>query len=571
MINLQPYSRIAWALWAAMGALVWLLPTRTPPWATFYSEALMAACILLVAGALVLFRDAKVKRAAYTVDFAVLLLLAIALIPIAQSTAGLYVYAGEAHLQSLYLIGFAMTFLVARNTSGPRLCSLMGFLLAGLAGAALVSALLAVYQWLGQDFLGWLVSPVKTLGRAEANVGQPNNLATLLCWGLVALWWGAQTRKVSGYLAFAGAAILLLGLALTESRTGLLILALFPVVLFFGRSHFSARLWPVMGALLIWFLLCELVQAHLTEWTNAAPSRALNSQLSVGIRPQIWQLALDAIAEKPWFGYGWNQFLVARVDLASNHPQHTVISSYAHNLVLDIFVWAGVAVGVVLTISVLVWLGRRVRAAADSQQWLLILGLGVILIHASLELPHAYIYFLLPTALIAGALTALQPSRVLVEVPGVLVGFIILALGSVWAVLVYDYQEIEKRAQTARILDAGIHAKEGSNSQRQLLLLQFVADIDGQLRQQPVREIGLVDLRRWRDTLRRYPVASSLARYAQASILNGHRAEALWGLQTLCNLYPKALCEAAGREWIDFQTAHALFPITQPPVSPRSF
>jgi O-antigen ligase len=531
----------------------------------------MAACMLLVGGALVLFRDVKVKRAAYTVDFAVLLLLAITLIPIAQSAAGLFVYSGEAVLQAIYLIGFAITFFVARNASGSSLCSLLDFLWAGLAGAALASAMLAVYQWMGGDFLGWLVSPVKILGRAEANVGQTNNLATLLCWGLVALWWGAQTEKINGYLAMAGAALLLLGLALTESRTGLLILALFPMVLFVGRSHFNARLWRVMGALFIWFFLCELMQAQLTEWTNAAPARALNSQLSVGTRPLIWQLALDAIAERPWFGYGWNQFLVARVDLASSHPQHPVMSSYAHNFILDIFVWAGVVVGVVLTVSVLVWLWRRVHAAADSREWLLILGLGVVLIHASLELPHAYTYFLLPAAVMAGSLSALQPSRVLIGVPSVLVGLAILGLGIVWSVLVYDYQEIEKRAQTARILDAGIHAKQGSQHQRQLLLLQFVADIDDQLRRQPGREMSLEELRRWRDTLRRYPVASSLARYAQASILNGYTAEALWGLQTLCNLYPKALCDAAGREWVEFQTAHALYPLSQPPASPKSF
>ena len=562
---------LGWALWSVAIAVVWVLPTRTPPWATFYAEALMAACVLVVGVAILFSGQDAFQRRRFAADWASLALLALATVPLFHGALGLLVFPGESLLQCLYLLAIAMTHFIARSAWEHVNADFIDCLWAGLVIAAVISAGLAIYQWLRVDRLGWLVSAVRIPGRPDANVGQPNNLATLLCWGLVGFWWAFSRRKLGGAVAVFGAAFLLVGVALTQSRTAWLMLAVFPLVLFMGKKALGGpSRWAAVIGLALWFIVVKLALPAAAEWLDVKGTRDLSEQLSAGTRPMTWQLALDAIAARPWAGFGWNQFLIARVEFINQYPQHPEIVSYAHNFVLDLLVWSGVVVGGLAVVGLGWWLWSQLRGVKTVEQWLLLVGLGVLLVHAMLELPHAYAYFLLPAAAMAGTLSALRPSSAAFSIPRWCVGLVLVVLAGAWVALISDYREIESRDQARRIFEAGIASRGGSVVEEPLLILRFVSEINAQLRQRPRKDMRPEELARWRTTLMRYPVASSLVRFAQASVLNQQPEGARWALVAVCGLYERQLCEAVGREWADFSRDNPEASLIAVPTSPRS-
>ena len=59
---------------------------------------------------------------------------------------------------------------------------------------------------------GLLVLPLPPGGRVIANLGQPNQLATLLLWGVLAFWWAYLHQRIGAAVAVLAVAFLLLGL-----------------------------------------------------------------------------------------------------------------------------------------------------------------------------------------------------------------------------------------------------------------------------------------------------------------------------------------------------------------------
>ena len=569
-LRMRHPASLLWAVWAASFALVWILPTRTPPWPTFYAEALMAACLLVAAAGVLCSGSGPPHSKHFVIDWAILALFSLATVPLFHGAFGLLVFPDEALLQCLYLVAFAMTYFISRSAWDRMSAGLIDRLWAGLVIASLISAGLAIYQWLRIDTLGWLVSPVGILGRSDANVGQPNNLATLLCWGLVGLWWGLFRSKLGGFVTVFGAAFLLVGIALTQSRTAWLMLAVFPVVLFLGHKALKGPSnWPAVLGLAVWFLSVQWALSAVGEAIQASGLRDLSEQLNVGTRPMIWQLAFDAIAARPWSGFGWNQFLVARVDLIGQYPAHPEIVSYAHNLLLDLLVWGGVIIGGTVFAGLVWWLWGQAHGAQTAEQWLLLAGLGVLLVHAMLELPHAYAYFLLPAAAMAGTLAAMNPVAAFASVPRWSVGVGLFAMAASLVLLISEYGQIEAGDQRRRIAEAGIASRGSSAVGGPLVLLRFVSEAEKLLRQRPSKGMRPEELTRWHEALTRYPVASSLARFAQAAAVNGQFEESLWALSVLCGLYGRQTCEAAATELAEFTAQHAEASSVAEPTSPR--
>ncbi len=71
----------------------------------------------------------------------------------------------------------------------------------------------------------------------------------------------------------------------------------------------------------------------------------LREQRAICHRLAIWQQILHAIAERPWFGYGWHQTSVAYT-LISDQFQGPVWVKSAHNFILDFIVWNGLVIAI---------------------------------------------------------------------------------------------------------------------------------------------------------------------------------------------------------------------------------
>lgn len=539
----QP-TGIGWALGGVAAALPWLLPTHAEPWTTFHSE-MLAAVVLLALAVWALCAG----QGRWALDVLAAGFLLVACVPAVQAWSGLFVFPLEAWLIGLYLAGIATAVAVARRAEELAPQRVPDALFAGLAMAAILSTGMALYQWLGLDALGLMVAPPLVGGRPAANVGQPNNLSTLLVWGLIALWWGYQRRRLGGAVAVLGAAFLLLGVALTQSRTGWMAVALLGLAAVLGRRVLgTGPRAKVFAGLALWFVLAVLVREPAGQALLGAASSTLGDQVAVGKRPAIWMLALEGIGRSPWWGYGWNQSVQAHVLLASGYPGLHVSVAHAHNVVLDLMLWNGLPLGLLLVAGLGAWFWFQLRGASTPAQQLLLLALAVFGLHAMLELPHAYAFFLLPAALMMGALNAARPVAVLCRLPRAVVALVIAGQAVLLALMFDDYTRVEQDLAAYRMRMARIGDLRPRPSP-DLRVLQPLQSALESLRTEPRRNMSPDELARMRRVLTRYPSAEGLFRYAQASAINGRPDEADWALKLLCSMHRIESCEAAAMDW----------------------
>lgn len=543
-----------WAVWSVLAAVPWLVPTHVDPWPTFYPEA--SCALVLGAAALVL---ALRERGTWPLGLLAAAAFALAAVPALQAASGLFVFPREAALIGLCLAGFAGAVLLGRKAAhGP----LLDALFASFAIAALLSAGLAIYQWLGLDALGLLVAPSVRGGRPAANVGQPNNLATLLVWGLIGFWWAWAKGRLGGRLCVAAAVLLLAGLALTESRTGWLAVALLTAAAVAGRRSLLPRHGAAVAlGLALVFVAFVALLAPASDLLLRDTPRPLEQQFAAGKRPLIWRLALAAIAERPWTGWGWNQGVRAHVELAPRFEGLNVAVGHAHNLVLDLLVWNGVLLGSVVVAGLAWWCWRRVREARTAPQQLVLLALAAPGLHAMLELPHVYAFFFLPAGVLMGAAEGLSPAARAWPLPRAAALALAAALTGLVGLAWHEYGRIEDNVASHRLREANIGLRAPPPAP-QVLLLQPLMQVLQDLRTEPRRGMTAEERARLHAAALRLPSLSAQFRDAEAAALNGDTKAAAWSLGRLCLMHTAAECVAAGRDW------HALRAAGKPELDP---
>ncbi len=538
----QPVG-IGWALWPVLAALPWLLPTHAEPWTTFYIELLMAGVLVPVACWAIF-----AARGDWRADKLVVVVALVACIPLLQALGGLFTFPGEAILIALYVTGFALTVWVARRAEEVAPLRLVEALLASLVVAALASTGMALYQWLGLDSLGWMIAN-SLGGRPIANIGQPNNLSTLLVWGLIAIWWGYSRQSLGRGIATLAAAYLLVGIALTQSRTGMVAVLMLASAALLGRQRFRA--YPrvsVVIALLAWFALLVFGLEPASQLLQLGVPRTLDDQVAAGARPMAWAMMLEAVSQRPWLGYGWNQSVQAHVGLSGQYPDLHQTFQFAHNVVLDLMLWNGVPLGLLLAGGMAMWFWLQLRGSLTLERSLLLLALGVFLLHAMLELPHALAFFLLPVAVMMGTLSAWRPAGVVFTAPRIAVGLAVLIHAGAVVLIFDEYRKIESDLTAYRMREARIGNLVEKPAPEVFMLSGLQAGLID-LRIKPQRGMGATELERLRLTVVRYPSAGGLLRYSRACALNGRLGEARWALAVLCRLNSKDVCQNAALHW----------------------
>jgi O-antigen ligase len=522
----QSLAPVWCGLAALMVAIAWLLPNHTRPWIAFHSDAWMAVMLAIVAT--VVF----VRTREATLSGLDLLLLAAAVVPLLHFGLGLLPFAGQAWIATLYLLGFAVAVMVGRQWNAWQPLVMGDVLFGSFFIAALGSVGLQLYQWFGMTenrgmYDIWVFGLAQT--RPYANLGQPNQAATLLLWGLLACGWGRYRGHAGRAVSAAAAAMLVFGLALTQSRTGFLGLCSIVIAAWWWRS-----LWPDRRML---FDACTLVPWYFVasygiDWASTAllldePSSMISRSVSE-VRPALWAMMLDAAAQRPWLGFGWNQVLAAHLALAERHPQLTTLFGHAHNLPLDLVVWAGIPIGLVLTGACAAWAWRaatRLRQPAHLFYFLVLVTVGI---HAMLELPLHYAYFLLPAGLAVGALSGdlkiwllASPGRTAWRAGVLALGATTLLLGLV----LRDYFSVETATLNVRMKLARIHSDTPLRPPQLTVLTQFPVLLDISLLEPSVSR-SVEELKRARDVTSMVVVYRNLFRLPLLLALNGHTPEA---------------------------------------------
>lgn len=278
---------------------------------------------------------------------------------------------------------------------------------------AVLSAVLACIQIFAPNWVdGTFIARSEMPGRAVANLRQPNHLASLLLWGLVAWvpmrhterWFG---KRMHGGVSAALGVLLILGLVLTGSRTGALGAVLLAV---WGWSDRRLAGKARAGLLLApWvYLACwglMMLWGQLTGQLFGGEEHLRNggAEVLTSTRYVMWQNALALIQAYPWLGVGFGKFGMAWT-LTPFANRSGELFDHAHNLPLHLAVELGLpaAILVMALLSWALWQAARRSWQVTGDEGVaaraVFVMLPIIGLHSLLEYPLWYNYFLLPTA-----------------------------------------------------------------------------------------------------------------------------------------------------------------------------
>ncbi len=534
--------------WVVTLALGWLLPNHHAPWLSFHADAWVAVAVLVAAAA-------AIWRSSQPVAWHRIAILAPLLIGLTwvQYTTGLVQSAGVAWIYSTYLLGFTLALLVGAHWEATNPGRLADGLFLAIGLAAIVSVGLQLQQWLELDGL-WLLNLRASVLRPSANLGQPNQLATLLLWGVLAAAWGIVRGYISGWPAVLMAAYLLFGVALTGSRTAWLGMGLLVGTTWLWRHHWQDKRMPwVVSSLGLYFGACVVC----VGWLNQSPGTGADlsalegvTRMSGEVRPLAWTAFMDAAWREPWFGYGWGQVALAQMAVATEHPNLSFIFSYSHNLLLDLVLWCGIPLGVLIFISLGVWFIQRMRTAKNAGDVVLLMFLLVVGNHSMLELPLHFGYFLLPVGLVMGMLNTrlCAPAAFSMLRPTLVVLWLLAA--TLLALIIRDYARIESSYRTLRLEWEGIRTTESVAPPDVLLLTQW-RDYIKSARIEPASGLNAADLERMEYAIVISPNLLIFFKLARSLALNQQPDAASTWLRRMCKATSATNCQRLHNVWVN--------------------
>ena len=520
---------------AILISLAWLLPIHYRPWVTYTGE--LFAFLSLFALAAIYLKD-KIKLPVLSLP-----LVFLAIIPLIQYLAGELFFFDKALTSTLFVFGFWLSIVIGYNLSVEKLereSIFTGFSIVLLLCGTL-TGIIAICQWTNLDaYLPGMVNIQGNNTRPYANFAQPNNMGTFLLMSLMACLYLYEKKKIQTKWIIACALPIVIGVALSQSRTSwvaclciLVYLAYQQYCGFIRLKWYWAVTWFILFAGLIVIspvlsqLLAQATDAHIIQSRDVV-QRATGDMS----RLAIWNQMLHAIADRPWFGYGWNQTSVAYT-LVSDHFQGPVWIRSAHNFILDFVLWNGLLIGLPFLAYFGYW-GYQLNKHVNSVESVIgILMIGAVLIHSMLEFPQYYAYFLLPVGFIIGLVQSQQANIKTITLSpnymrvGYAVSLVLLIL------IVRDYSVmVPKLNQSMRYEQT----PEKITHQDQIYLLEEFNRRIEWIRMNPYSEVNAEQLEDIREMVLNYPTKYDLIKYAKVLAFNGYEQEArhqLWLLKTL--------------------------------------
>jgi O-antigen ligase len=514
-------------------ALAWLLPIHYRPWVTYTGE--LFAFLSLFALAALYLKD-KIKLPMMSLP-----LLFLAGVPLVQYFSGSLFFFDKALLSSLFVLGFWFSMVLGYNLSiekVERQQIFTGFsLVLLLTGTA--TAIIAMCQWLTLDaYIPGMVN-MRNAVRPYANFAQPNNMATFLVMSLMACLYLYESQKVKTWVLSLCALLIVFAIALSQSRTSWV--ACLCILLYGAYQQYQGFIrlkWYCSLAWLGVFITFILLLPMLTQWmaqlsdANIAQTKGVIARATGDMsRLAIWEQMLHAIADRPWFGYGWNQTSVAYT-LVSEHAQGPVWIRSAHNFILDFVLWNGLLLALPFLAYFVYW-GYQLHKQVNSVESVMgILMVGAVLIHAMLEFPQYYAYFLLPVGFILGLIQSQSTTKTVTVSPHYMrIGY--AAAVVLCILIVRDYSVmVPKLNQSMRYEKT---PEKITNQDSVYLLEEFNRRI-AWIRMNPYSSANAQQLQEIQEMVLNYPTQYDLTKYAKVLAFNGYAQEAkhqLWLLKTL--------------------------------------
>jgi hypothetical protein len=532
-------------VWAVLACLGWLLPNHYYPWITFHTDAWVAWAFVIAGGALLMASSASVPWHRLTLLTACLLA-----VPFLQWLAGLIHYPGQAWLTSAFVLGFLLCLLVGARAQEANPDQALDALFLAIGLACIGSVGIELRQWLWQREPDIWVVPLAEL-RPFGNLAQPNQMATLHLWGIVAAAWGLYRGYIRRGAALALVLFLLIGIALTQSRTAIVAICMLLVLAVWWR-----RLWPSprqvlasAAGLAVFFGACLLAIGPISQALLLdKPYSAMERIGGHDIRSGVYKLFIDAALQEPWWGYGWSPVSPAQFAVAERHPALGGVFQQSHNLFLDFVLWMGIPLGGAVSLCLVAWYIRQVKRVSSAGDALLAMFISVVGLHAMLELPLHYAYMLLPTGLVIGAFSVRLGAPVVFRSSRRVVLAMWFAAAVLLAAITRDYFLIEANFQALRFERAyNMPAQETPR----VLVLSQLADFLRMGRSSARPGMTQQELDEFRDGANAFPSPSNLYVYTAALALNGRGKEAQLMMRKMQRTMSPGAYDQMGRVWAD--------------------
>jgi hypothetical protein len=416
-----PFARyLSLILLALALVLPYAVANHTYPIPTFYAEFTAlglhlltgAGVVLLVASARPRITFASPTVALVPLLFGLVLVAQAALLPVAQPSMN---WLGG---------GFLLASLMAVHAGyGFTRAKLDGTALRWAAGALIVGGLFAVFSQVIQLFhLETRVAPfvvaynVIVERRPFGNMAQANHLATYIAFAMAGALFLVQTRRLAVGIWLLVSTIFAVGLALTVSRgpwlqMGVIVVAGFWMAFAQIRSEpmlrRSNREWIIPIALAVLFFVVNAlirwanVRYHLELGQSAADRFKDAGQIAP--RLALWKYGWTMFRTHPLLGVGWGEFPSYQYELVKTLGG-VEIANNSHDIFIDLLAKTGLIGVAIVLLGLIAWLVRVVRAPQSAARVFGIALIGVLTMHALVEYPQQYMFFLLPAMFVFGLL-----------------------------------------------------------------------------------------------------------------------------------------------------------------------
>jgi len=535
LLMTSPFARtFSFVLLALAVLLPYAVTIHTYPIPTFYSEFTALSLYLLVGAAVIWLALCARSRPAFGTPTVALVPLAFGAVLIAQT----FLLPLEQPSMNWLGAGFLLAAFMATHTGFAfARAGLAEDILRWMAWALVIGGLFAVFCQVVQllhletRFAPFVVAyNVSAERRPFGNMAQANHLATVIAFALAAAMFLVQTRRLHPLLWGIVSAIYVLGQALTVSRgpwlqTGVIVVAGFWMAIAIARREGGrgrAREWLMPLALVAIFIGVNVG----VRWANAAyhldldvsAAHRFQDKGQFVLRLAMWKYGWTMFRGHPWLGVGWGEFprfqfelvkLLGDVEIANN----------SHDIFIDLLAKTGIVGVGVLLIGLIAWLLRVLLAPHTAARVFGLALIGVLMMHALVEYPQQYMFFLLPAMFIFGVLEpkplGFVPPRVSLALHGVIVAAGLAALLPIYR----DYARAE-------VLYYGAHPAEQYSADPSRL---FSAWGDyGMATLLPIDGNDLATkLAMHRKAIALLPGETVLRRYAVLQALDGHEADAL--------------------------------------------
>ncbi|KLU22564.1 polymerase [Caballeronia mineralivorans PML1(12)] len=466
-------SNIARYLSLAVLCLALTIPfavvNHTYPIPTFYAEFSALALFLVLGGAMVLIVRLSEPRVPFATPVIALMPLVLGLLLVAQTVVLPLAQPSMNWLGGGYLLA---SFIAVHTGYGFARAGLGEKALRWGAAALIVGGLFAVFCQVVQLFhMEAKFSPFVVVynvvieRRPFGNMAQANHLATYIAFATAGALYLVQTRRLPVIVWLVLSAIFSAGLALTVSRGPWLQMGVIAVGGFWmafiqscstvaddpdapsnSTTRRKTRAWLIPIVLLVLFFAVNAAirWANLRYQLELSQSAAERMQDANQIAPRLalWKYGWTMFLTHPLLGVGWGEFPLHQFEFV-RELGGVEIANNSHDIFIDLLAKTGLLGMAIVLFSVVCWLVRVLRARHTPARIFALSLLGVLMMHALVEYPQQYMFYLMPAMLIFGLLET-RPLRLVSRSfsYGMYVVLVVLGLASLYPIL-RDYNRSE--------------------------------------------------------------------------------------------------------------------------------